>query len=47
MSRQFLKFLVAGGIAAIVNLVSRYELNRFTPFEVAVVIAYLLGFATA
>jgi putative flippase GtrA len=47
MKKEFLKFLVAGGIAAVVNLGSRYFLNYVTRFEVAVVIAYGLGFATA
>lgn len=47
MKVQFLKFLVAGGFAALVNMGSRYLLNRFMPFEVAVVVAYLVGFVTA
>ena len=47
MNLRFLKFLVTGGIAALVNLLSRYALNRLMPFEVAVVVAYLLGMATA
>lgn len=47
MKVQFLKFLVAGGFAALVNMGSRYLLNRFMPFEVAVVVAYLAGFFTA
>lgn len=47
LSEQLLKFLVTGGIAAAVNLASRYVLNRVMTFEVAVVIAYLLGMTTA
>lgn len=47
MTAEFLKFLVTGGIAAIVNLASRYGLNRFMPFEAAVVVAYLAGMTTA
>lgn len=47
MKVQFLKFLVAGGIAAAVNLGSRYLLNYVMSFEAAVVVAYLLGFTTA
>ena len=47
MNLQFLKFLVTGGIAALVNLLSRYALNQVMSFEAAVVVAYLLGMATA
>ncbi|MEM6499283.1 MAG: GtrA family protein [Pseudomonadota bacterium] len=47
MTRQFVGFLVAGGCAAAVNLLSRYVLNIVTSFEVAVVGAYLLGMLTA
>lgn len=47
MNLQFLKFLVTGGIAALVNLLSRYALNHVMSFEAAVVAAYLLGMATA
>ena len=47
MKVQFLKFLAAGGFAALVNMGSRYVLNGFMRFEVAVVVAYLAGFITA
>jgi putative flippase GtrA len=47
VSSQFLRFLVTGGVAAAVNLVSRYFLNLFTSFGVAVVIAYLIGMTVA
>lgn len=47
MNLQFLKFLVTGGIAALVNLLSRYALNLVMSFEAAVVVAYLLGMTTA
>ena len=47
MTKQFFKFLFTGGIAAGVNLTSRYLLNMITSFEVSVVIAYLLGMITA
>jgi putative flippase GtrA len=39
--------LVTGGIAAVVNLASRYILNLFVSFEIAVFLAYLLGMMTA
>ena len=47
MTSQFLRFLVTGGIAAVVNLACRYALNRYMPFEMAVVLAYLVGMALA
>ena len=47
MNLQFLKFLVTGGIAALVNLISRYALNHIMSFETAVALAYTLGMATA
>ena len=47
MKVQFLKFLAAGGVAALVNMGSRYVLNQFMRFEVAVAVAYLFGFFTA
>lgn len=47
MSGQFLRFLSTGGLAAVLNLLSRRELNKFMSFEIAVVLAYLLGMITA
>ena len=47
MTGEFLKFLATGGVAALVNLASRYGLNRMMSFEAAVVIAYLIGMTTA
>lgn len=47
MSAQFVKFLITGGIAAFVNVASRYVLNRVVQFEVAVALAYLVGMTTA
>jgi putative flippase GtrA len=47
ISREFLRFLATGGIAALVNLLSRYALNKFLSFEVAVALAYLVGMLTA
>lgn len=44
---QFLRFLVTGGIAAAVNLVSRYILNTALSFEISVALAYLAGMTTA
>lgn len=45
--REFLLFAGVGGFAAAVNFVARIALERATSFEVAVVIAYLLGMSVA
>jgi len=47
MTPSFLKFLVTGGIAAVVNLACRHVINKFTTFETAVALAYLIGMTTA
>lgn len=46
-SRQFLAFLLTGGLAALVNFGSRIVYNRWTSFSWAVVLAYLTGMVTA
>lgn len=46
-SRQFLSFLLTGGIAAAVNFTSRIAYNRWVDFPVAVVLAYITGMITA
>lgn len=46
-SRQFLAFLVTGGIAALVNFASRILLSRSLDFSLAVILAYVLGMVTA
>jgi len=43
----FAKFLLAGGLAAAANFVSRLLLQPLTGFRTAVVLAYLVGFLTA
>jgi putative flippase GtrA len=43
----FAKFLVAGGLAAAANFASRLALQPLTGFDLAVVLAYLMGFLTA
>jgi putative flippase GtrA len=45
--RQFLLFLVAGGIAAVVNFLSRIGLSEFLPYVPAIVLAYCIGMLTA
>lgn len=47
MSAEFVRFLLTGGFAAAVNLLSRRELNKAMSFEIAVVLSYLLGMLTA
>lgn len=43
----FAKFLLAGGLAAGANFLSRLALQPLTGFNLAVVLAYLVGFGTA
>lgn len=47
MSSRFASFLVTGGIAAAVNWGSRLALSQVMSLELAVVVAYLIGMATA
>lgn len=47
MRREFLRFVLAGGTAAAVNIFSRWLLSGVMRFEVAVVVAYLIGMITA
>jgi len=47
ISRQFLMFLIAGGLAAAVNFGSRILLSQWLQYVPAIVIAYCLGMATA
>jgi putative flippase GtrA len=42
---EFGRFLGVGAIAALANLVARYFLDFAMPFEVAVVLAYMVGMA--
>ena len=45
--RQFIKFLMAGGFAAVVNFGSRFYYSIYMSFGNAVVIAYVTGMITA
>lgn len=45
--RQFLTFILTGGIAALVNVVSRVGLSQLMRFELAVLAAYAIGMLTA
>ena len=45
--KRFVLFVLAGGTAAIVNILSRIALNWLMPYEVAIIVAYLCGMTTA
>lgn len=47
VSRQFLTFLVTGGVAAAANFGSRLLYSRWLDFSTAVIVAYLTGMVTA
>ena len=46
-ARRFLVFLVTGGVAALVNVMSRVVFALVLPFTPAVTLAYLVGMTTA
>jgi putative flippase GtrA len=46
-SKQFVGFLLTGGAAAADNFGSRILLNRWMDYSAAIVVAYLIGMATA
>ena len=45
--RQFVAFVIAGGMAAVVNFVSRIVLANWLDYTSSIVIAYIIGMATA
>lgn len=45
--KQFLYFIVCGGIAAGVNFFSRVLINIWLPYATSIVLAYVLGMVTA
>ena len=47
MSRQFGTFLVTGGIAALVNFLSRMLLGEWMSYSASILLAYLCGMVTA
>ena len=47
ITRQFVKFVIAGGIAALVNFGSRIVLSLWLPYVPAIVVAYCVGMLTA
>lgn len=47
MSPRFLRFVAAGGFAALVNVLSRIGFSRLVPYGAAIVLAYLAGMTVA
>lgn len=47
LSKEFVGFLVTGGIAAAVNFLSRILYNQYCSFSASVIFAYLTGMVTA
>lgn len=45
--KQLVYFVLSGGVAAVINVLSRIALNIWMPFSVAIVVAYLIGMITA
>lgn len=45
--KQFLGFVVVGGVAALLNIGSRIVLNRWMPYSTAIMVAYICGMVTA
>ena len=43
----FLRFIISGGIASVVNVLSRMGLSQLMSYGPAIVIAYLIGMTTA
>jgi putative flippase GtrA len=47
VSKEFLKFLVVGGLAALINFLSRFLYSNMMSFRWAVLVAYITGMVTA
>lgn len=46
-SKQFIRFLITGGIAATVNFLSRIFYNQYCSFSASIIFAYLTGMVSA
>lgn len=46
-TKQFIVFLAVGGLAALLNWLSRLALSIWMPFSYAVVVAYVIGMLVA
>jgi putative flippase GtrA len=47
MTKQFIIFIVVGGIAAIANFCSRIYINHWLSYSASIWLAYLIGMITA
>ena len=47
IASEFFFFVLSGSVAAFVNLFSRWVLNHYMAFELAVILAYLIGMVVA
>jgi len=47
IERRFILFIAASGLAAVANFGSRIALSQFMPYVPAIILAYLVGMATA
>jgi putative flippase GtrA len=47
ISLELVRFLIAGGIAACVNVFSRIVLNRWMSYAASILVAFVLGLITA
>ena len=45
--KRFASFVLVGGFAALVNILARIVASNFMNFQIAVVLAYLIGMVTA
>ena len=46
-SKRFMSFLIAGGLAALVNFGSRFLYDVFVTYTIAIILAYITGMVTA
>jgi len=46
ISQQFVRFMIVGGVAACVNIGSRYLLSFYMDYSLAIILAFILGLST-
>lgn len=47
LASEFTRFLIVGGVAALVNFISRIIFSEWMSFRIAIIVAYLVGMITA